>query len=691
MNIVNFPRNGLIWLLLSVLIVYLPLQMQLPFWTSLVFIVVFVWRWLMHLGRLPYPTKIVKVVVVVVGIGAVLISAKGRFHLESATTFIVVVSLLKVLEIKNQRDGYIVIFLSFFLIAVNFLYSQGILTAIYSLASVWILVSALISIHQTQFSEKNTKTQIAVAGKTSAKVMLLSLPIMLILFVLFPRMSPIWSMNLQTDKAKTGLSENMRPGDIAELSNSDELVFRVTFDGDVNKDIIQSAGKDIYKNPPAVSDLYWRALILDQHKISGGQSEWSSSNRFNQVNWGTSNNSASQSNNQSQPYYEYTIIQEATDKKWLLGLRGIEAIEPKTGITEDDRLVSRKQLFQRKEYRVRSWPQQLKQPDQLSTLERQQNLQVAEGNPKTQILAQQISTQYGNDFEKIEAVLSHYQQQPFVYTLKPQQMSSDDIDDFLFNKQAGFCAHYSSSFSFIMRRMGIPARVVAGYQGGEYNEDSGHFTIRQYDAHAWVDVWLEGQGWKRYDPTALVAPDRISQGIRDALSRNNEFLNTGGLPTLQSIDWPALQDIRMKLDELNYYWHQTVLSFNKKRQRNSFKEWFGNNFLKKALYLLAGLFISVFIIISIFILKGKVNKKQTLIEKSLSKMERRLAAKNLQKRKGEGLQDYSQRLQGERPEHKDSISRILLQLQAYYYSEGTANEKELVRQVNSLGKMLSKN
>lgn len=668
MNIANFPRNGLIWLLLSVSIVYLPLQVHLPLWTLLVFVVVFTWRWLMHLGRFPYPSKMVKVLVVVVGVGSVLISSQGRFHLESATTFIVVVSLLKVLEMKNQRDGYIVIFLSLFLIAVNFIYSQGILTALYSLLSVWILISALISLHQTQFSDKNTKTQVSIAGKTSAKVLLLSLPIMLILFVLFPRINPIWSLNLQSGNAKTGLSENMRPGDIAELSNSDELVFRVTFDSAANKDIILSAGKGIDKNPPAVSDLYWRALILDQYKISGGQSEWSSSNRFNQVNWSTSNNPASQSNNQSQPYYEYTIIQEATDKKWLLGLRGIEAIEPKTGITEDDRLVSREQLFQRKEYRVRSWPQQLKQPDQLPTLERQQNLQVAEGNPKTQLLAQQISTQYDNDLERIEAVLSHYQQQPFIYTLKPQRMGSNDIDDFLFDKQAGFCAHYSSSFSFIMRQMGIPARIVAGYQGGEYNEDSGHFTIRQYDAHAWVEVWLDGLGWKRYDPTALVAPDRITQGIRDALSKSNEYINTGGLPVLRSINWPALTNIRMKMDELNYYWHQTVLNFNKKQQRNSFKEWFGNNFFKKAMYVLIGLFISTFSLMAIFILFNKSTKKQDLIDKSLSKLSKLLSTHDLQIREYEGLEDYSQRLQRERPMHKDSIRPILLQLQNYYYS-----------------------
>jgi hypothetical protein len=229
MTSINFPRSALVWLLIAISGVYFPLQQQLPIWTSIVFIIVISWRWLMHLGRLPMLNTAGKIIVVSAAIAAVVISAKGKFHLESATAFILVACLLKVLEIKNQRDGYILIFISFFLLAVNFLYDQGILTTLYSIFVVWLLVSALVGLHQLVPSEKLLKKSASDAGKISAQVLLLSLPLMLILFILFPRLGPLWALNLESGKAKTGLSEQMSPGDIASLSNSDELVFRVEF------------------------------------------------------------------------------------------------------------------------------------------------------------------------------------------------------------------------------------------------------------------------------------------------------------------------------------------------------------------------------------------------------------------------------------------------------------------------------
>lgn len=694
MSLLNFPRNALIWLLVSVFFVYLPLQMQLPLWTFLVFIVVFSWRWLMHLGRLPYPSKVVKVAVVVIGIGAVLISAHGRFHLESATTFILVVSLLKVLEIKNQRDGYIILFLSFFLLAVNFLYDQGIVTTIYSIFVIWILISALVGLHQTQFSEQTAKAKVSTASKASAQVLLLSLPIMLVMFVLFPRLDPLWSLNLQSNKAKTGLSESMSPGDIAELSNSDELVFRVKFDGD----------------RPTIDKLYWRALVLDQHRLKEGLSQWSVSRSHNQVDWYPQ----SWKPEQQQGVYDYTIIQEPTNKRWLVGLRGVAAMENNIGITEDDLIISKKKVFQRKEYKVRSWPEMSIAEQGIDSLTRNDNLRLDEylseggrstvaSNPQTRQFAEKIYSAYGTDQERVAAALAYFQQSPFKYTLKPQRMGFNDIDDFLFNKQSGFCAHYSSSFTFLMRSMGIPARVVAGYQGGEFNQESGHLTVRQYDAHAWVEVWLEGIGWKSYDPTALVAPDRISLGLRNSLNQQEDFLPNNGLSLIKFSHLPIFNDMRLKLDEINYYWHQTVLNFNKKNQSNTLRDWFGRDFLKKSLYWLAGLFCVLFSLITVIVLWHRHPKHLTLVDKSLLTLEQRLLKfsmnsksgqgsdkQSLGREGGEGLQDYSSRLQQAFPEHKESIRIILQQLQNYYYTDKSIEDNELAKQIVNLSKTLTR-
>lgn len=697
MNEINFPRNALVWLLVSTLFVYLPLQMQLPIWTFAVFAAVVVWRWMMHLGRWPYPTKIIKVIVVVLGIGAVLISAQGKFHLESATSFILVAALLKVLEIKTQRDGYIVIFLSFFLLAVNFIYDQGILLALYCLFVVWVLISALVGLHQSSFSDQAAKARIRSAGKTSFQVLLMSLPMMLVLFVLFPRMGPLWSLNLQSDKAKTGLSEQMSPGDIAELSNSDELVFRVQF----NQNTSTSNSSTSNPSTPSPEQWYWRALVLDQHTVINGQSQWSVSHSRPYIDWFPQ----SWQPEKQVGVYDYTIIQEPTQKKWLIGLRGVAAMESGIGMTNTDLIVSKKKLYQRKEYTVRSWPEMLIAEQGISPQTRKQNLQIdlfaGDSNPKSRSLAQTIYLTYASDQERINAAMKYYQQQPFSYTLKPQRMESNDIDDFLFNKQSGFCAHYSSSLVFLLRTMGIPARVVAGYQGGEVNSSTGHITVRQYDAHAWVEAWIEGIGWRSFDPTAQVAPDRISLGLRDALADQSEFLSNNNVSLAKFSHLPIFNAIRMQLDQLNYYWHQTVLNFNKNKQGNLLKEWFGGNFLKKSLYWLVGLFCTIFFSITLILLWNRPERKMTIIEKSLKRLDKKMAKFALQRAQNEGLEDYSQRLQQQFPAEANNIRRLLQQVQAHYYGKSShaetdsklkgrleRKEKELSLAINNLSRRL---
>ena len=662
MSAVNFPRSALIWLMLAIASVYFPLQMQLPLWTSLVFMSVIVWRWMMHLGHWPFPNNIVKAVVVVLAISAVLISAKGKFHLESATTFILVASLLKVLEIKNQRDGYIIIFISLFLLAVNFLFEQGLFTALYSLMAVWLLLAALVGLHQTLYSDQQLGKNLRRAGKTSFQVLLLSLPIMLVLFLLFPRLGPLWSLNLQSNKAKTGLSESMSPGDIADLSNSDELVFRVKFDGPT----------------PAPDQWYWRGLVLDYYEEVNGKARWSMSGLLDQVDWYPQSWLPDEN---ADGVVNYRIIQEANNKKWLFGLRGIAAMESGIGMTEDDRIVHKTKLHQRKEYAVRSQPNLKIAAQGLRPFVRQQNVQLPSsinnsGNPKSRLLAQQILLQHNSDAERMQYALQYYRLNKFSYTLKPDVMLENDIDKFLFEKRAGFCAHFSSSFVFLMRSMNIPARVVAGYQGGELNPESGHITVRQYDAHAWVEVWLENQGWVSVDPTAQVAPDRISQGLRQALSKEEDFLAGNNFSLIKLSHFPWLNDLRFQLDELNYYWHKTVLNFNKNKQGNLLKEWFGNGFLKKSLYALAALFCSLFFLIAIIVLWRKPSINESVLVKTLRKFDNKISASSVQRHESEGLSDYSQRLQQQYPQYRESIRRLFDELQSHYFSKPKPDHKE---------------
>jgi transglutaminase-like putative cysteine protease len=681
MNAINFPRSVLVGLILGISSVYLPLQMHLPLWTSLVFISVIIWRWMMHLGYWPFPNSGVKIVVVVLAITAVLVSAKAKFNLESATTFILVVSLLKVLEIKNQRDGVIIIFLSMFLLAVNFLFEQGLFTALYSLLAVWLLLSALVGLHQTLSSDQPLSQNFWRTGKASSQVLLLSLPTMLLLFLLFPRLEPLWTLNLQSNKAKIGLSDSMSPGDIADLSNSDELVFRVQFEGTV----------------PTPDQWYWRGLVFDYYEEVNGKARWSMSGYLDPIDWYPK---SWRPEDNSEGVIDYLIIQEASDKKWLFGLRGVAAMEMGIGMTQDDRIVNQKNLFQRKEYAVRSKLGMKIAAQGLKSYVRQQSLQLpslsfnGQGNPKTRLLAQQIFLQYDTDTERMQKALQYYPKNNFSYTLKPGVILENDIDKFLFDKRAGFCAHFSSSFVFLMRAMNIPARVVAGYQGGEFNPDSGHVTVRQYDAHAWAEVWLEDQGWVSVDPTAQVAPKRINKGLREALRGKEDFLLNNNFSLLKLSHLPWLNDVRLQLDLLNYYWHKTVLNFNKNKQRSLLKEWFGNGFLKKSLYVLVGLFCVLFLLITLIVLWRKPGAKESVLVKTLRQFDKKILGLSVPRRENEGLSDYSLRLQQQYPQQGESIRRLFERLQSHYFSKVNADHKEnerlLAKNLMKLARQLRK-
>lgn len=671
MKNINFPRSALLWLLVAISGVYFPLQQHLPLWTALVFVIVISWRWMMHLGRAPMLNIIGKIVVVIIGIAAVIISAKGRFSLESATAFILVACLLKVLEIKNQRDGYILIFISFFLLAINFLFDQGILTTLYSLFVVWLLLAALVGMHQLVPHDKKAVTYVRSAAKTSSQVLLLSLPLMLILFVLFPRLGPLWSLNLESGKAKTGLSEQMSPGDIAKLSNSAELVFRVEF----------------LNETPAPDQWYWRGLVLDKYQQLDGRAVWTASGLFTKADWFPKT---------WQPetgvgVYDYRITQEANGKAWLFGLRGVAAMESGIGMTRNDRIISRKKNRQRKSYLVRSSPNMEIASQGLNELTHQQAVQLDNSNPRARQLGQQIFLTYQTDRQRMETMLNYYRQQGFNYTLQPKPMKDDDIDQFLFSNRAGFCAHFASSFTFVMRVMNIPARIVAGYQGGEINPDSGLITVRQYDAHAWVEVWLEGEGWVSVDPTAQVAPDRISLGLRNAL-KDEEFLTDTNFSLIKLSHLPWVNDLRFALDQLNYQWHQTVLSFNKQKQSEQLKKWFGQGSLKKSLYWLAGSFLLVFFSTALLLLWNRKSVSSTPLQKSLALLDRRLANLNLQRKNSEGLTDYSARLQLAFPQHKETIKRLFARLQIQYFADqgGRTNKADTVKKEKYLALQIKK-
>jgi len=359
-----------------------------------------------------------------------------------------------------------------------------------------------------------------------------ALPLAALLFVLFPRLpGPFWGL-AAGQQGRTGLDDEMTPGDVSDLSSSGEVAFRVRFDG---------------RTPPPVQ-RYWRGPVL--HEFDGRSWRRPPAQSFRE-----------------QPVrylgapLDYQITLEPHDRHWILAL-DLPAEWPRNQAfrSYDYQLISQRALTDVASYRLRSYPSYVAGVE-LSTALRRRDLQLpAEGNPRSVALGRELAARNSNPRDVVRDMLRMFRERDFVYTMRPPLLAADSIDEFLFTTRRGFCEHFASAFTVVMRAAGVPARVVTGYQGGEINPLGGYLLVRQSDAHAWSEVWIDGAGWVRVDPTAAVAPDRIERGLIGAVAANEPV---PGRLRSESAMW--LQAGRA-WDFVNDFWNERVVRFDADRQ-----------------------------------------------------------------------------------------------------------------------------
>lgn len=484
---------------------------------------------------------------------AIAVSANTFGVLKAMVHLLVFAYTLKAFEIKTRKDFYQHILLGLFLLACAFIFEQDIG---FSLVILLFLVVNLMVIHLS-FA---TKLSLLKASKTVTTLLLQSALLAIILFLVFPRLAPFWQVPL-AKSAKTGLSDVVSPGDIANLTLSSDLAFRANFKGE--------------KIPP-YHQRYWRAMTLENY--DGKQ--WS---RFTQPE--QTLNKVKQ--NKVTPLItgdviHYQIIAQASYQPWLYAL--VVATSNNTNIifNDDYSIQNNTPVNQSLAYNLSS---ALNAPRSLSisTLSRQRNLAIHLGsNPKLEQLGRQLKAVYPEPLTLAQAVLTHFRREPFYYTLQPPLLINNSLDQFYFDTQAGFCVHYASSFTYLMRAAGVPARLVTGYLGGEYNnvsstgkEQGGHLNIYQYDAHAWAEIWVEGVGWHRVDPTAAVDPERVNQGWSAALLAQQSALSGDLISLYQFKQFAWLNTLRLKLDALDYQWTRWVVGYSSEKQFDLLKRIFG--------------------------------------------------------------------------------------------------------------------
>lgn len=542
MRHVQISRSAVILQLVTFVAVLLPHLNWLPIWTTLLALAMVGVRLMIHTGRWPFPHWLIKLALIAASTVGLIISFGGNAGPEAMVALLVLGLALKLIEIYHRRDALILLFVALFVLATAFLFHESVWVAAYVLLVVWLLLAALCAIHQ-----RPERTEWLPPFKRAFGLLLPALPLMLVLFLLFPRLEPFWSVEISSPRATTGLSDSMSPGDVSDLALSDALAFRVSFDGN---------------QPPAPAQRYWRALVLGQ--FDGRSWRQASLDQRKQLR-------EEKLITEAEPL-GYEIVLEPSGMPWLMALDLPMAQAQGQRMTPFKTLVSNAPLERRTQYRLESVQDYRLQP-LLTQQEQQHYLQLPQvGNDRSRALARQWQQDSNGEPELFIRQLMNHFNRDFEYTLTPGILGRDGIDQFLFQTRRGYCEHFAGASVFLLRSAGIPARVVTGYQGGEWNPYENYLQLRQYDAHAWTEVWLEGQGWIRLDPTAAVAPERIESSAVQYFQQRGDTAFSGGRGFRLQAEWA--RQLQQRYEAFNFAWHRWVLNYQS-QQTDLLKDWLG--------------------------------------------------------------------------------------------------------------------
>ena len=524
-------------------LVLAPQARTLPVSVSALLVLLLGWRWLLWRRRAPLPSRLllgICALLVMMLAGALTWQTGGSLGRDVAVAMLGAFVILKLLECRALSDATLVTQLSLYLLLTLYLSDQPFWLALYSVAiGGWVLRNWLLLHHP------EVRGRLAI-WPLLGRMALIGLPWAVVLFVLFPRLEhPLWHLPQGDPVGRTGMSDTLRPGSIGELILSPEVALRADIEG---------------PRLPA-SALYWRAFVLWYYDGAA----WHPNE--GQPRYGRDAPPVETSNigDGAAPAVDYSVTMEPSQQPWLFLLdRGVGISGGvRTLMSSDGEFFAREPVDRRVRYRARSTLGAT--GETLSPLQRVRALALPPGNPRSRELAAEWAQRYASPADRVQAALRLFAAAPFAYTLKPPPLGSEQVDSFLFDTRRGFCEHYATSFVFLMRAAGVPARAVVGYQGGEYNPIGNNYIVRQADAHAWAEVWLAGRGWVRVDPTAAIAPERIESGADAVLAGSD-------LESSRAHEARWLRELRWGVDGLVYSWQRWVLQYDHTRQAKLLQE-----------------------------------------------------------------------------------------------------------------------
>lgn len=587
---------------------------HLPWWLSAALALILGWRWWQRrrqTGRVPAWLKLPMLVLLTLVVIAWYGSIFGR---EPGTALAVGLLVLKLLESETERDARVGISFACFALMVALLFDQGLIATLVVALGLLPALATLRALQPTRLPASARGTVMSNLGLLFA-----ALPLALLAFLLVPRLStPLWGAP-SPRQATTGLSDSMTPGNFTELLTDDHPAMRVSFDG-----------------PPPPADLrYFRAYVMGYYDGRGWHRRPPDPRRA----VAAIEASASVS---------YRITLQPTRQRVLPTLDMPLQAPAQAQLQPDREVLADKVVTEAISYAATSASRYRLQAV-LDPASRQRSLQLPIGfNPRSHALAAQWRQRFGNDDGAIvQAALALFHDGGFRYTLAPAPLGRNSIDDFLFSTQEGFCEHYASSFTVLMRAAGIPARVVTGYQGGYWNKLADYLLVRNSDAHAWSEVWLAGRGWVRVDPTAAVRPERVTLGAAAAAGDQRDWYRN---------DW--LQDVRNRWDVVNRWWDQAVVGFDALRQRGLLTP-FG---IRDTDTGMLGLLLAISSVLFVALGLGWAlwrREARDQLRAAMHRLERKLARRGITRRSSEGPQHYLSRAARALPAQRHELEALM--------------------------------
>ncbi len=619
--------NGLLLSAVAALALHIHRQ---PLWLSLGVCGMLAWRYLVENYSWRSPGRLLRWGLLIAALVAVINTYGTLLGREAGISLLALLVGLKILEIRSLRDYFVSVFLLYFLTLGAFLFSQSLITAALAMIVAVVTTAALVrlSLPNTFPASEGVRLTLAILWR--------AIPIMLLLYLLFPRIQgSLWGLPGDAFAARTGLSDTVVPGSFNALSSDDAVAFRVHFTGPA---------------PPA-HQLYWRSLVLSHTDGTAWSRSGADRIAVNTEAWRFRGDG---------PPVSYTVDYEATGHHWLVAL-DLPAMVPATAIAHPGFVLeAKKRVEQRIHYAMRSYPAH--DISELTPAAREFHLRAP--RPASARI-QELVDEWRRGSDPVDAALRFFNEQDFHYTLSPPLLADDTLDAFMFGTRRGYCEHYATAFAMLMRHTGIPSRLVVGYQGGVWNDAGDYLVVRQTDAHAWTEVWRDGRGWIRVDPTAAVAPERIELGM----TALQALLAQGALPgeleaaTIRALlegRWLARQWSRLGMywDAANTAWNRWVMAYGPARQLRLLQSlgFETPSWLQVATTLFIGIGALLLVLAATLLTK---RDKPDPVAASYRRFCAKLGRSGLARHAHEGPMDFYQRISAARPELAPDCKRII--------------------------------